>query len=112
LDPCNYVLDDNKEDTFLSINCSDFVSVGKAVVTLASGKTVPFVVASDLVHEFVLGIDILDIATLDLAHGLAVIPKLAFKGELERGGVGGIYTVWNVGIYTDCSCEGLRRASG
>jgi len=35
LDPCNYVLDDNKEDTFLSINGSEFVSVGKAVVTLA-----------------------------------------------------------------------------
>jgi hypothetical protein len=46
LDPCNYVLDDNKEDTFLSTDGSEFVSVGKAVVTLASGKTIPFVVAS------------------------------------------------------------------
>ena len=52
------------------------------------------VVASDLVHEFVLGIDILDNATLNLAHGLAVIPKLAFEGQLERGGVGGIFDVW------------------
>jgi len=86
-------MDDNKEDTFLSINGSEFVSVGKAVVTLASGKKVPFVVASDLVHEVVLGIDILDNATLDLAHGLAVIPKLAFEGQLERGGVGGIFAV-------------------
>jgi hypothetical protein len=51
------------------------------------------VVATDLVHEFVLGIDILDNATLNLAHGLAVIPKLAFKGQLERGGVGGIFAV-------------------
>ena len=32
LDPCNYVLNDNKKDTFLSINGSEFVSVGKAVV--------------------------------------------------------------------------------
>ena len=57
LDSCNHVLDENKEDTVLSINGSEFVSVGKAVVTLASGKKVPFVVASDLVHEVVLGID-------------------------------------------------------
>jgi hypothetical protein len=81
LDPCNYVLDDNKEDTFLSINGSEFVSVGKAVVTLASGKKVPFVVASDLVHEVVLGIDILDNATFDLAHGVAVSPNSLSKGN-------------------------------
>jgi len=93
LDPWNYVLDDNKEDTFLSINGSEFVSVGKAVVTLASGNKVPFVVASDLVHEVVLAIDILDNATLDLAHGVVVIPKLAFEGQLERGGVGAIFAV-------------------
>jgi hypothetical protein len=37
-----------------------------------------------LVHEVVLGIDILDNATLDLAQGLAVIPKLALEGQLER----------------------------
>ena len=86
-------MDDNKEDTFLSINGSEFVSVGKAVVTLASGKKVPFVVASDLVHEVVLGIDILDNTTLGPALGLAVIPKLAFEGQLERGGVGGIFAV-------------------
>jgi len=86
-------VDDNKEDTFLSINGSEFVSVGKAVVTLASGKTVPFVVASDLVHEVVLGIDILDKASLHLAHGLAVIPKLAFEGQLDGGGLGGIFAV-------------------
>ena len=42
---------------------------------------------------FVLGIDILDNATLDLAHGLAVIPKLSFEGPLERGEVGGIFAV-------------------
>jgi hypothetical protein len=30
---------------------------------------------------------------LDLAHGLAIIPKLACKGQLERGGVGGIFAV-------------------
>jgi len=90
LDPCNYVLDDNTEDTLLFMNGSDFVSVGKAVLTLASGKKVSFVVASDLVHEVVLGTDILDNATLYLAHGLAVIPKLAFEGELERSGVEGI----------------------
>ena len=81
-------MDDNKEDTFLSINGSEFVSVGKAVVSPASGKKVLFVVASDLVHEVVLGIDILDKASLHLAHGLAVIPKLAFEGQVERGRVG------------------------
>jgi len=91
LDLCNYVLDDNKEDTFLCINGSEFVSVGKVLVTLTSGKKVPFVLASDLVHEVVLGIDILRNATMDLAHGLAVIPKLAFKGQVER--VGGISAV-------------------
>ena len=74
-------MDDNKEDTFLSINGSEFVSVGKAVVTLASGKKVPFVVASDLVHEVVLGIDILDNATFDLAHGVAVSPNSLSKGN-------------------------------
>jgi hypothetical protein len=94
LDPCNYVLDDNKEDTFSSIIGSEFVSVGKDVITLASGKKVPFVAASDLVHEVVLGIVILNNATLYSAHGLAVIPKLAFEGQLERGGVGGIFDVW------------------
>jgi hypothetical protein len=70
-------LDDNNQDTFLSINGSEFISAGKAVVTL----------------PFVLGIDILDNATLDLAHGLAVIPKLSFEGPLERGEVGGIFAV-------------------
>jgi hypothetical protein len=30
---------------------------------------------------------------LDLPHGLAAIPKLAFEGQLERGGVGGIIAV-------------------
>jgi len=64
LDQCNYVLDDNKQDIFLSINGSEFVSVGKAAVTLASGKKVPFVVASDLVHKVVLSIDILDNAAV------------------------------------------------
>jgi hypothetical protein len=49
-DPCNYVLDDNKEDTFLSVIGSEFVSVGKHVITLASVKKVPVVAASDLVH--------------------------------------------------------------
>ena len=93
LDPCNYILDDNKEDTFLSSNGSDFVSFGKAVVTLPSGKKVPFVVASDLLHEVVLGIIILDNATLELAHGLAVIRKLAFERQVQRGGVGGIIAV-------------------
>jgi hypothetical protein len=42
--------------------------VGKAVVTLASEKKVPFVVACDSIHEVVLGIDILDNTTSDLAH--------------------------------------------
>ena len=46
-----------------------------------------------MVHEVVLGIDILDNATLDLAHGLAVIPKLAFEGQLGRDGVGVIFAV-------------------
>ena len=63
------------------------------MVTLASGKKVPFVVTSDLVHEVVLGVDILDNATLHLAHGLAVILKLAFEGQPERGGVGSIFAV-------------------
>jgi hypothetical protein len=48
LHPCNYVLHDKKEDNFLPISGSEFVSVGKAVVTLASGKKVPFVIVSDL----------------------------------------------------------------
>jgi len=93
LEQCNYSLDDNKKDTLSSINGSKFVSVGKAVVTPASGKKVLFVVASDLVHEVVLGIDILDNATLYLAHGVAVILELAFERQLERGGVGGIFAV-------------------
>ena len=37
-----------------------------------------------MVHEVVLGIDILDKATLDLAQGLAIIAKLALEGQLER----------------------------
>ena len=64
LHPCNYVLHDKKEDNFLPISGSEFVSVGKAAVTLASGKKVPFVVASDLVHKVVLSIDILDNAAV------------------------------------------------
>jgi hypothetical protein len=93
LDPCKYELDHKKEDTFLSINGSEFGFVGNAVVSLASGKKLTFVVASDLVHKKVLGIHILDNAMLHLAHGLAVIAKLAFEGQLERGGLGGIFAV-------------------
>ena len=65
--------------------------LGKLWLLWLQGKMVPFVVASDLVHQVVLGIDILDNETWDLAHGLAVIPKLAFEGKLERSGVGGIF---------------------
>jgi hypothetical protein len=74
------------------------------VGTLASGKKVHFLVASDLVHEVVLGIDILDNATLDLAHGLAVIPKLSLEGQLELEA--------SLLSVNRLSCEGLRRAFG
>ena len=86
LDPCNYELDHKKEDTFLSINGSEFGFVGNAVVSLASGKKLTLVVASDLVHKKVLGIHILDNAMLHLAHGLAVIAKLAFEGQQTAAG--------------------------
>ena len=60
-------------DVFISIQGMDFESIG---------------IAEGLVHEVVLGMDILEDAMLDLAHGLVVIPKLAFDGQLERGGLG------------------------
>ena len=63
-------------------------SIGIAEVTLDSGFPVTFVVAKRLVHEAGLGIDILGDATLDLAHGFVVIPKLALDGQLERSGFG------------------------
>ena len=46
-----------------------------------------------MVQEVVLGIDILDNATLDLAHGLAAISKVAFEGQLQTGQLGGIFAV-------------------
>ena len=47
--------------------------------------------AEDLVHEVVLGMKVFGTATLDLGHGLVVIPELDFDARLEEGGVGGSF---------------------
>jgi len=91
LHPSRYVFV-RRRDVFISIQGMGLESIGMANVKLDSGVTVTFVVAKGLVHEAVRGMDILGDATLDLAHGLAVIPKLAFDGQLETGGLGGEQT--------------------
>ena len=78
-----------RRDVFLSIPGMDFESIGTADFTLHPGATLTFVVAKGLLHEVVLGMDILGDATLDLAHGIVFIPKLAFDGHLQRGDLGG-----------------------
>jgi hypothetical protein len=44
-----------------------------------------------LAQQVVLDKDVLGTETLDLAHGLAVIPELVFDGRLDEGILGGIF---------------------
>jgi hypothetical protein len=90
VDTKSYALEKNKE-TLTGIQRTAFPFVGTVKIKIDSGVTVCFVVSKDLVHEMVLGIDVLETAKLDLSRGLVAIPELRFEGKLDRGSVGRIF---------------------